>query len=246
MPEAQTFLPANLRPTQRAPRVRRPRRPLRWWLKFVASTLACLGAGVLLANWRLESVEITECPGLPASAIVSLTDLRGLWIPAIDLDSIRKDVESWPGVSAVAIELKLPSTLRIQALPDEVCASIQMGRTWRGVTCSGRLSRRLSNPRLPVLKGFNSDEADLRSALSAGSRLCDGIDCSILSVRKITPSDFEITVADTHRPETPSVVKVLPQGSPSEQWWRSAALNGQAPAWADLRFDRRIVIRMAG
>lgn len=242
---SRTFLPASLRPAPQTPRPR-ARRPIKRWIQAIAVTAVCIGAGTLPAGWRLKAVEVTSCPGLPPSAVVSLEDLRGRWIPAVNLDEIRRDVERWPGIAGVAVELKLPATLRVQALPDEICASVPMGRAWRGVTCNGRLSLRLPEPRLPVLENFGLSEAELRSGLSAGARLCDGTTGRLLSIRKITPSDYELTIADGVRPAPPSVVKVAPQGSLSEQWWHRAALTGQAPAWADLRFDQRIVIRRAG
>ena len=245
MPDGQTFLPASLRPAPQAPRAR-ARRPIKWWLQAVIVAVVCIGGGTLLAGWRLETVEVTGCPGLPPSAMVNLEELRGRSIPFLDLEEIRCDVERWPGVSGVAVELKLPSTLRVRALPDEICASVSIGRTWRGITCSGRLSRRLSEPQLPILENFDLGEADLRSALSTGTRLCDGTNGRLLSIRKITPSDYEVTIGSDTSPVIASVVKVLPQGSPSEQWWHRAALRGQAPAWADLRFDRHIVIRRTG
>ncbi|MEN8165514.1 MAG: hypothetical protein ABFS37_15400 [Acidobacteriota bacterium] len=108
------------------------------------------------------------------------------------------------------------------------------------------MSRRLSEPRFPVLENFDLGEVELRSALATGTRLCDGTIGHLVSIRKITPSDYEVTIGDHVHPETPSVVRVLPQGSPSEQWWHRAALNGQAPAWADLRFGNRVVIRRTG
>ncbi len=239
------FLPTSLRPTPQAPRPR-TRRPIRWWLQAGTFTAVFIGAGILLAGWRLKAIEVTACPGLPPSTVVNLENLTGRWVPSLDLEEIRKDVERWPGVTGVGVELKLPGTLRIQALPDEICASVPMGRAWRGVTCNGGLSRRLSEPRFPVLESFDLGEAELRSALSTGTRLCDGTTGRLVSIRKITPSDYQVTIEDRVHPETPSVVRVLPQGSPSEQWWHRAALNGQAPAWADLRFGHRVVIRRTG
>ena len=245
MPDGQTFLPASLRPTPQAPHSR-TRKPIRWGLQAGAITAFFVGAGILLAGWRLNTVEIKSCPGLPASAVVNLEDLRGSWIPSLDLDEVRQTVENWPGVTGVTVELELPATLRIQAPPDEICASVPMGRTWRGVTCNGALSRRLAEPGFPVLENFDLDESELRSALATGTRLCDGTIGRLLSIRKITPSDYEVTIATRILPETPSIVRVVPQGAPSEQWWHTAALSGQAPSWADLRSDHRIVIRRAG
>ena len=245
MPNSRAFLPASLRPAPQAPRAT-PRRPNRWWLQAITVTAACLAIGVLLNGWRLDAIDTTGCAGLPRSAVVNLEDLRGRWIPTLDLNQVRRDIECWPGVAGVAVELQLPATLRIRALPDEICASIPMGRTWRGVTCNGTLSRALVEPQLPLLLNFDSDGTDLRSALSTGNRVCDGTAGRLLSIRKITPSDYELTISVGAHTETPSVVKVLPQGTPSEQWWHRAALNGQAPAWADLRFDHHIVIRRTG
>ncbi len=245
MPNGQTFLPANLRPAPQAPGPT-PRRPTRWWLQAITVTAVCICIGILLNGWRLKAVDATGCTGLPASAVVNLEGLRGHWIPMLDLDQVRQDVECWPGVAEVAVELQLPSTLRIRALPDEICASIPMGRTWRGITCNGTLSRSLVEPQLPLLLNFDGSVTELRSALSTGNRLCDGTNGRLLSIRKITPSDYELTISVGADPETPSIVKMAPQGTPSEQWWRTAALNGQAPSWADLRFDHHIVVRRTG
>lgn len=239
------FLPISLRPSPQAPRPRN-RRVLGWWLQATGLTAILLGAAFLLAGWRLEVVEVTGCPGLPPSAQVNLEDLAGSWIPSLDLQAIRQDLERWPGVTGVAVELKLPTTLRVQALPDEICASVQMGRTWRGVTCNGAISRRLSEPWFPILTNFDIGETEFRSALSTGSRLSEGTSGRLVTIRKITPSDFEVTFSDPVHTENHFVVRVLPQGTSAETWWKRAALSGRMPAWADLRLDHRVVVRRTG
>lgn len=239
------FLPMNLRPRPQAPRPR-TRRLFESWIQAAALTALFLGGAFLLAGWRLEVVQVTSCPGLPPSAQANLEGLAGSWIPSLDLETIRQDVERWPGVAGVAVELKLPSTLRIQALPDEICASVKMGRTWRGVTCNGSISRRLAEPWLPIFENFDLGETELRSALTTGSRLSEGTAGRLVSIRKITPSDYEITFSDSVDTESLSVVRVLPQGTSSELWWKRAALSGHVPAWADLRLGHRIVVRRAG
>ncbi|MEN8165515.1 MAG: hypothetical protein ABFS37_15405, partial [Acidobacteriota bacterium] len=121
MSAPDAFLPASLRPAPQAPSPR-TRRPIRWWLQVGTFTAVFIGAGILLAGWRLTAVEVTSCQGLPPSAVVNLESLTGRWIPSLDLERIRQDVERWPGITGVGVELKLPATLRIQALPDEICA----------------------------------------------------------------------------------------------------------------------------
>ncbi len=242
----ENFLPLSLRPVpQAAPRAS-VRRPARVWLRIAAVTAIFIGVGVFLAGWRLEAVEATGCAGLPPSAKLNLEDLRGRWIPALDLDQIRQDFERWPGVAEVTVELQLPETLRVRAIPDEICASIPTGRAWRGITCDGVLSRHLGRPKLPLLLGFDGGEGDFQSALSIGNRLSDDTIGHLLSIRKVTPLDYELTIRLGVPPRTTSIIRVLPQGSRSEQWWRTAAFSGQAPAWADLRFDRQVVIRRLG
>ncbi len=244
MAENYTFLPANLRPAPQAPRPR-VRRPMKAWLKISAVTVICVGTGLPFALWNLKSVEVTGCEGLPDSETLNLKNLSGSWIPAVDLSRVRENVERWPGVEGVSVELKLPATLLVRALPDTICASVPIGAAWRGVTCDGALSHRLTQPHRPVLEGFDLNRVELRLALATGARLCDGTNGLLLGVRKITPSDFEITIGGV-RPEASSIIKVLPRGSSSEQWWRQAAASGRVPAWADLRCDHHVVVRRAG
>ncbi len=242
MPESGSFLPTNLRPAPR-PLPRRRRKPRRW-ARAVIVLVLCGAAGLLVSRWRIRSVEVTPCAGIPSSVVAGLEDFEGCWVPLISLDRIRRDVERWPGVASVVVELEPPWTLRIEATPDQLCGSVAVGRSWRGLDCQGNLSLRLPAPFPPVLENFDLDRNDMRSALRAADRF-RGTGADVTVIRKITPLDFEMTIT-TAATGGEARVRVLPQGSEGERWWIAALSRGDAPAWADLRFDRRVVVRRAG
>ncbi len=242
MPESGSFLPTNLRPAPR-PLPRRRHAP-RQWVRATIVLVLCCTAGLLVSYWRIRAVEATPCAGIPSSVVAGLEEYEGRWIPLVSLDRIRRDIERWPGVASVVVELEPPWTLRIEATADRLCGSVAVGPSWRGVDCRGNLSLRLQEPIPPVLENFELDRNDMISALRAADRFRRS-GAEVAAIRKITPLDFEMTITTA---ETNGVarVRVLPQGTEAERWWIAALTRGDAPAWADLRFDRRVVVRRAG
>lgn len=242
---APAFLPASFRPAAPTPPPNRRNR-IRRWSRGLGILALMLGVGWTAAQWKIAAVEVIPCPGFPASEITNLEQLEGLWIGRLDLEAVRETVERWPGIASVAVEFKLPSTLRVEAWPDEICGSVRMGRSWRGVDCHGELSRVLDRAHPPILENFALIGADLRPALATGTRLCQGSPGRVVTIRKITPSAFRLTIQGPISENSSAVVDVLPEGAESEGWWRRAALEGRAPAWADLRFDDHVTIRRRG
>jgi hypothetical protein len=234
----RSFLPDSLRPQPKvAPRSRRGFR-IRLGLG-----LAAFAAGVwLVTSWQISDVSVQTCQGMPPSAARDLELLKGNWVPAVDLRWVRRQAEQWPGVGAVDVELRLPGTLSVRAVAEEICGSIPVGRGWRAVSCEGHPGRRLGNAQMPVLIGFGNDEAQLRRGLAVGRRVAGARQEGVLSIRRVAPLDLEVRLDSDFAEGEPVTVRVLPDGSPGEAWWHEERTRGTAPRWADLRFGDRVVV----
>ncbi len=226
------FLPDRLRP--RSPR-RRPRRRLALLGVVPVMLLA-------LPHLRVKEVRVAACPQLPAAAVRSLYELEGRAAFSIDLEAIREQVEAWPGVGEVSVELQLPGTISVRAVAAAVCGSVQVGRSWHGVDSQGRVAGLVETPVLPVLVGFDGGAVHRLQALEAARRLERASLAQVREVRWVTPSDFRVvlTAGDSGRE---IVVHVRPEGSPAEVAWCAAAAGGSMSATrADLRWTDRMVI----
>jgi hypothetical protein len=196
-----------------------------------------------LAFWRVRTVEIVPCPGLPESCCSSLRQLEGTWPCALPMGWIRSRVENWPGVAGVQIRLDLPTTLQIIARGAPVAGSVQVGSGWHGVGSDGRLGRRLDGPHLPVIEGFAHHQGDLRRALAAARRLREATGWTPSRVRRVLPGDLEITLRLPIEDSVTATVHVAPDGSRAERAWCERALQSprSVPRWADLRSDDLMV-----
>lgn len=227
------FLPDRLRPaaSRRRPRGR---------LALVAMLPACL---LLLPLWRVQAVNLTGCPGLPTAVEQSLRDLEGASPLTIDLERIREQVEVWPAVDSVEVHFELPGTVYVTARPATARASVPVGSGWHGVDRSGRLTGALSGPLAPSLEGFRPQAEDLLRGLAVADRLSRATKAEVLAVRRITPSDLELTLDLDGRP---AVVHVTPRPTAAERLWCARAAAGELIwRWADLRWDSRLVLGRA-
>lgn len=234
----RSFLPESLRPKPKAA----PRSRIGGWIRLAISVVALAVTTWLVLSWRIDAVEVTTCAGLPEGIAADLRGLRGQWVPAVDLGWVRRHAERWPGVAAVDVELRLPGTLVVHAVEEEVCASFRVGMGWRALSCDGQPGRRLEQPHLPVLTGFAVDAVQMRCGLAVGRRIAGGSLVDVLGVRQVTPVDLEVRLAPLQNGGEPVVVRVIPSGSRSEAWWLEEREHGAAPRWADLRFDDRVVV----
>ncbi len=233
---SHTFLPDSLRPQPKAePRSRRGFR-----IRLVPGPGSPRRRRLDRSLVARQDVSVQTCAGIPASVAIDLEGLRGHWVPAVDLGWVRRHVEQWPGVGTVDVELQLPGKLVVRAVAEEVCGSVPVGLGWRAVSCDGRPSRRLDRPQAPVFRGFGADEVQLRRALAVGRRFGGAGEGDVLSVRRVTPVDYEVRLGP--QAGEPVTVRVLPGGSLAETWWKQKWAGGRAPLWADLRFDDRVVV----
>ncbi len=225
------FLPDRLRP--QATR-RRSRRGLMMLSVVPVMLLA-------LPQWRISDVQVDGCPKLPASTVRSLHELVGQPTLDLDLEAVRDRVEVWPGVGDVQVELELPGTLVVRAEAAPVRGSVRVGRSWHGVGRDGDLAGTVDIAVPPVLEAFAGD-LDRRRALIVAQRMEEASQARVLSIRRITPADYRVTMLPAGAEEE-KVVHVHPRGSLAESAWCAALTRGRVPqAWADLRWADRMVI----
>lgn len=198
---------------------------------------------VPLALWRVRTVEVEPCPGLPDSWCSSLRQLEGTWPGALPLDWITDRSEAWPGVAGVQVRLDLPSTLLVTIRGAGVAGSVRVGQGWHAVSRDGRLGRRLDAAHLPVIEGFGHTEAELRRALAAALRLHEATGWTPARVRQVLPDDFEITLVPPGAGGANATLHVAPEGSGAETAWCSRVRTdpGTAEVWVDLRSDTVLV-----
>ncbi len=228
--------PVKLRPVA----VRRHRRVRRRVLASLA--MAALAAAFLL-RWRVESVAVSPCPGVPQAAMVSLRSLSGTPIVLLSLDGVRRLAEVWPGVASVEARLELPGRLVVTVHPSPVAGSFATGRGWHAVGPDGTPGGRLDGPVPPVLEQFPTRSIRLREGLVIAQRLAAETGRQVRLVRRILPGDLEVHLTGRDAGSPGPVLHVRPAGSRAESWWTARLRRGQAPGrWADLRQDDRAVV----
>ena len=233
----RSFLPENLRPQPKAPP--RPRRRTR--VRAILCLAAVIALVALLSSWRIGEITVDACEGIPASAVADLQTVKGRWVPAVNLDRLRTQLERWPGVAVVEVTLHLPATIEIRTTAEEIAGSRHVGAGWRAVSPDGSPGRRLAAPEFPVMRGFGSAAREIRRGLAVGRRFAEG-GMEVVAIRRITPCDYELRLAPAGRTEGILTVRVSPSVNQAEEWWIAALAEGEAPPWADLRRPERVVI----
>jgi hypothetical protein len=191
--------------------------------------------------WRVQAVELSGCPGLPAAVKRSLQDLVGRSTLTVNPQWVRNQVEVWPVVESVNVRLHLPATLRISAKQVEPHGSVPVGCGWQAVAEDGSLAGSIRTPRTPVLEGFDNRPEDLRRALRVARRVETASGGRVDGVRFVTPADFEVRVRLTHG--TLAVVHVGAEETAGERYWSKQVSSGEASQlWADLRWEDRVVV----
>ena len=228
---APTFLPDRLRPAV-------PRRRSRRGVVVLSVVPAVLLA---LPMWRVDDVQVDGYPDFPAATVQSLEEMAGQPALALDLEGIRDDVEVWPGVGSVSVELELPGTLRVRAAAAEMRGSVRIGRSWHGVGDNGELVGVAETVVPPVLLAFG-EGTDRARGLAAVRRIEAASGARVLEVRRITPADYRL-VLTTGEDDLDVVAHVRPEGSGAEIAWCAAFAKGSVPrVWTDLRAPDRMVI----
>jgi len=229
--EIPRFLPDRLRPPTTARKRRRG---------FALLTVVPVML-LALPKWQVGEVLVEGCPKLPQPTVHSLHELVGQPAMGLDLEAVRDQVEIWPGVGEVEVELELPHTLRVSATAAVSRGSLRIGRSWHGVASDGSLTGVLDIALPPVLEGF-SGELERSRGLAVARRVATATGGQVQAVRRITPADFRLRVLPAGG-GAERTIHVLPQGTDAERAWCAALAEASLhQTWADLRWADRIVI----
>lgn len=228
------FLPERLRPARE--RRKRGRRLI------VMAVFP--GLLTLLPLWRLSAVEVLGSPPLPAEAVSSLKQLEGRFPLTLGLESLKRELETWPGVASVDVTLELPGTLRVTAKPAVPVASVAVGRGWHGVDSRGHLTGPLDSPRPPVLDRFHHQPAELRRGLAIAARLAEATGTQVETVEPVVNTDYLVTLTRAGLEPWRGTVLVRELPTAAEAAWCSYLAAGQPlSTWGDLRHQSRMVLR---
>lgn len=230
------FLPDRFRP--RVPR-RRSRR------RFVLPAALLVGSLMLLPLWTVQSVEVHGGDVVPASVTDSLEDLVGHMVPLLELEWLRQVAGAWPAATEVRVHLTLPGTVVVEVFPEPTRGSVAVGSSWHAVAADGRLAGALSEPSSPQLVGFRRP-SDRRLAFTVARRLANASGGEVMDVEQVTPVDYRVGLRFDHQGHT-AAVHVIPEGTPAEEVWCGLVMNESLMvAWADLRWQHRLVMREVG
>jgi len=238
MTQTKVFLPQSIRPVPTARHRKRHRVPVVPGL-IILFLFLLIGGSFL---WRIDSIEISGCSALPSCAAANIQQLKGTWVPGLDLAWVRAQLETWPGIRDIEVRLELPGRLVIGTVPDEIRASIQIGNAWHAVNPRGDIGQSLDLAETPVLKDFPLQEPVIRQALDTGNNLVKKLGGRLLEIRWITPQDFQMKLEVPGR-SAPLLLRIQPTGKPEENPFIETLISNKKILWADLRRSDRVVIR---
>ena len=247
-----------LRPTDVARLRRNQRRIQIQRFMVVLRNLAAVGVIVLGAVWAwqrtqsdarfaVRKIEIEGAVHTPAGALDVVTRRYvGLNLFQIDIARVQRDLGGLGWVRQVAIEKKLPDTLRIKISERTPVALVRAGERLRYVDDRGYgfddLSPRVGDDDLPLVTGARGPELARAVALLGELRTRDGALYSRISeVRPVPPRGFALFDRELG-------AFVYADADDLSAKWRSLyaiwrAENNPRIEYADLRFADRVIVK---
>ncbi|MCP4896810.1 MAG: hypothetical protein GY906_07525 [bacterium] len=232
----------TLHPPPFPDRLRHRLDPPRPRLRVILSALLP-GLLLLLPLWRVHSVEVISCQGLPESAVASCLTMIDTPVILLNLDYFRRQTDTWPGVRSADVAFDLGGTLTVKAHPAAAQASTAVANSWHGVTKDGYLSGRLDGPKAPVLYGFAHDPDKLKTALAIVRRVETAFGANAISARPLLPGSLELELQLPSESDHKILARVGREATASEVWWCQQMNRGDGP-WShvDLLYEDRVII----
>lgn len=200
-------------------------------------------------RFAIERVETTGSVHTSPAAIAKITDrYRGANLFRLDIARLQGELASLPWVERVAIEKKIPNTLMIHVFERQPVALASAAGVIRYVDHKGisfaPLTVAEGNPELPLITG--AAPVDLQRTvefLQSVRRSEPDLYARISEIQPIAPDSYRVFDRDLQ------TTVLLPPADFSDKWRRLYAIarsNGTpkgALEYADLRFERRIVVK---
>ena len=217
----------------------RPRRRRRPALPGVL--LLLLAVLLLLPRWSVRSVQMGGSP--PAALGANLASLKGEPLFWLDLDWVRRQVESWPGLESVEVRRELDGTLRVRWTQCHVAGTLRTGSGWHALCTSGTPGPRLAEPVVPIVEAPTGDAVTLHAILGAVRRLEERGAGRVERVRLVLPGEIEAWSTVDGR-----TVRVLATvtGSASEKVLPRFLASNRKATFLDLTLDDRLVVGSEG
>jgi len=238
MTQTEVFLPKSIRPLPATGLRKKRHIPIIPGV-IILFILLLIGGSLF---WRVDSIEISACPALPPCAATNIGQLKGAWVPGLDLGWVRAQLETWPGIRDIEVRLELPGRLKIQVVPDKIRASIQIGLTFHALGSRGEIGQSLEPAEAPLLRNFPLHAPIIKRALDTGEDVAKKLGGRLLQIRWITPRDLQMKLEIPGR-TAPLILRIQPSGKPEENPFLDTLINDQKILWADLRRPDRVVVR---
>jgi cell division protein FtsQ len=201
------------------------------------------------ARFAVKAIEVTGATHTPRAALDAVTkQYAGLNLFRIDIDRVQRDLGGLPWVSRIAIETKLPDTLRIIIVERTPVALLQTSGALRYVDTQGvafaDLSPSVGDSDLPMITHASGAELVRSVRLVAELRANDPqVFSRISEIRPIAPNGFALF-------DRQLGAFVYANGDDLSAKWRNLYAIVQAEhlgpsdiQYADLRFNDRIIVR---
>lgn len=201
------------------------------------------------ARFAVKAIEISGATHTPKAELEAITkQYRGLNLFRIDIARVQHDLGGLPWVSRIAIEKKLPDTLRIIIVERTPVALVQNGSALRyadlqGVTFAD-LSPTVGDADLPVITNASGAELVRAVRLVADLHAKDPqVFSRISEIRPIAPNGFALF-------DRQLGAFVYANGGDLSAKWRSLYgiveaehLHSSDIEYADLRFSDRVIVK---
>lgn len=202
------------------------------------------------ARFAVKHIEIAGAAHTPRAAIEAITSrYTGLNLFKIDIALVQNDLGSLPWIQRIAIEKKLPDTLRINIVERTPVAIVRGGDGWlQYVDGNGavltEVSPSIGDDDLPLIAEASGSELTRSVRFVRDLKIADAALYSRLAeVRPIAPRGFAVfdrelnTTVYLNGDDAPSKWRGLYAVTQGEQLGKSSI------EYADLRFADRIVIK---
>jgi cell division protein FtsQ len=201
------------------------------------------------ARFAVRHIEVAGAVHVPAAALSAITArYLGLNLFKIDIANVQHDLGSLPWVERIAIEKKIPDTLRIKVIErSPVALAARAGRLEyvdaRGVVLAP-LSPAVGDADLPIITADTAEELTRTVKFAESLRRQDtAVFSRIAEIRPVVPAGF--AVFDRELGAT-----VYVNDADASAQWRSLyailaaeKLGHAAIEYADLRFSDRVIIK---